>query len=174
MHRNRISATLLILVAIMVTPAISAKAGERLLTGEQIENRLFAKSKGLVRSGRTGLTPARRRAVDMHAVTFNSNSAQLTGRAKAQLDVLGTVMAKHLLSRIRFVIGGHTDAVGNDAYNKRLSQRRAEAVVDYLVTGFGIARQTLMPVGYGESRLLSRLTPTDPSQRRAEIINVGS
>ena len=49
------------------------------------------------------------------------------------------------------VIEGHTDEVGTDADNMRLSQRRAESVVNYLA-GRGIARSRMKAVGYGETR----------------------
>ena len=48
-------------------------------------------------------------------------------------------------------LSAHTDYLGSDAYNKRLSQRRADAVVAYL-TAHGIARDRLTPVGYGKER----------------------
>jgi len=47
-------------------------------------------------------------------------------------------------------IGGHCDWIGSDAYNLKLSQRRAQAVVDYLV-GKGVERDRLVAKGYGES-----------------------
>ena len=49
------------------------------------------------------------------------------------------------------VIEGHTDATGSADYNKDLSQRRAAAVVEYLVSK-GVARGRLVPVGYGFER----------------------
>ena len=51
----------------------------------------------------------------------------------------------------------------------RLSERRAEAVVAYL-TGRGVARLRLRPVGFGEDRLLPAFAPTDDRQRRVEIV----
>lgn len=48
-------------------------------------------------------------------------------------------------------VEGHTDWIGSDAYNLRLSQRRAQSVVDYLVN-HGVSRDRLIPVGYGESK----------------------
>jgi outer membrane protein OmpA-like peptidoglycan-associated protein len=48
-------------------------------------------------------------------------------------------------------IGGHTDDLGSEEYNQQLSQRRAQAVVDYLISK-GIAAERLTAVGYGESR----------------------
>jgi outer membrane protein OmpA-like peptidoglycan-associated protein len=48
-------------------------------------------------------------------------------------------------------LSAHTDSKGSDQYNERLSQRRAESVVNYLID-HGIAADRLTPKGYGESR----------------------
>ena len=152
--------------ALVIGPTPSATAAEaKLLTDEQIENRLFAKSKAI--------SPVRRRAIDMPAVTFEYNSAVLTKAARRQLSVLGRVLSKPAFRGNKFVIGGHTDASGSEAYNKRLSQRRAKAVVEFLTSNYGIDETSLTPVGYGESRLLKNLSPSADNQRRAEIINLG-
>ena len=52
---------------------------------------------------------------------------------------------------IKIEIGSHTDSRGSDAYNQRLSQQRAQSVVNYLV-GKGIPRKRLAAKGYGESQ----------------------
>jgi outer membrane protein OmpA-like peptidoglycan-associated protein len=51
-------------------------------------------------------------------------------------------------------IGGHTDNVGNDADNQKLSENRAKSVVDYLINK-GVARENLSYQGYGESTPIS-------------------
>jgi OOP family OmpA-OmpF porin len=50
------------------------------------------------------------------------------------------------------VIEGHTDSTASDAYNQKLSERRANAVMHELVTKYGIAASRLSAVGYGESK----------------------
>jgi OOP family OmpA-OmpF porin len=49
-------------------------------------------------------------------------------------------------------IAGHTDSMGSDEYNQKLSERRAKAVRDYLVTNFGLDGKLFSAVGYGESK----------------------
>jgi OOP family OmpA-OmpF porin len=49
-------------------------------------------------------------------------------------------------------IEGHADSTGPDAYNQKLSERRAKAVMAYLVNTVGIDPSRLTAVGYGESR----------------------
>jgi len=65
--------------------------------------------------------------------------------------VIDTTMFKILMDNPDIVIeiGSHTDAIGSDAYNDKLSQKRAQSVVDYLI-GKGIARKRLQAKGYGE------------------------
>lgn len=53
---------------------------------------------------------------------------------------------------LKVLVEGHTDSKGREAYNQKLSERRAKAVYDYLVEELSISPQRLQTVGYGESR----------------------
>jgi outer membrane protein OmpA-like peptidoglycan-associated protein len=64
-------------------------------------------------------------------------------------DVADTIVTNPDVGRVE--VAGHTDARGSDSYNQDLSQRRAEAVAEYL-GGRGVAPERLIAVGYGESR----------------------
>jgi outer membrane protein W len=80
---------------------------------------------------------------------FAFDSAELTAEDKATLDGV----AKRL-TELQFVEGtatGHTDSVGDDAYNLKLSERRAQAVVDYLASK-GVAAGRIKAIGMGESK----------------------
>ena len=82
-------------------------------------------------------------------VTFKTNSAELTAEGQKVLDE----MAENL-TRLHFVAGtieGHTDSTGSDAYNQKLSERRAKTVSDYLQAK-GIAQGRMNVVGMGESQ----------------------
>jgi len=68
-----------------------------------------------------------------------------------------------------FLVGGHTDAVGSDAYNLTLSDRRAIAVRNYLMSSHGISGDRLIEKGFGESRLLDPKHPNDGVNRRVQI-----
>jgi outer membrane protein OmpA-like peptidoglycan-associated protein len=70
------------------------------------------------------------------------------------------------LQNLRFLIAGHTDSSGSDACNMALSQRRADAVVTYLVDK-GVAPGRLVAKGFGESDPLDG-RPDDPANRRVE------
>jgi len=109
-------------------------------------------------------------------VDFATGSAQLTPRATQTLDQLGKALTSPSLSAYRFRVEGHTDTVGSPETNKDLSERRAQAVADYLEQKFNIAANRLEPVGLGSSELL---VPTpdqtpEPRNRRVRIVNLGS
>jgi OOP family OmpA-OmpF porin len=82
-------------------------------------------------------------------IQFEINKSTVQREYEEQLDVLVTFMRKY--PETTAVIEGHTDEVGTNADNMRLSQSRAESMVNYLVS-HGIARSRLQAVGYGETR----------------------
>jgi len=84
---------------------------------------------------------------------FNTDSARLQRRSYAILDKVAEVLKEHREIPITRV-EGHTDWTGSSAYNMRLSQRRAEAVVRYLVDRGGVRRERLIALGFGESQPL--------------------
>ena len=69
---------------------------------------------------------------------------------------------------LRVEIGGHTDNSGSDSYNKQLSQRRAQAVFDYLVSN-GVPANRLIPVGYGSARPLADEATEEGRQQNRRI-----
>jgi len=84
------------------------------------------------------------------SVTFRTNSAVLSPEAKVQLDTLAakTTGAKNFMIEV----AGHTDSTGSDAKNFRLSQDRAQAVVQYLAVQHKIPlRRFVTPMGYGKT-----------------------
>ena len=87
--------------------------------------------------------------VDLRNIHFETGSARLYETSLAELDRLAEVLQRH--PKLRLEVGGHTDAVGSDADNQLLSERRAKAVYDYLVER-GVEAGRLAWRGYGESR----------------------
>jgi OOP family OmpA-OmpF porin len=84
-------------------------------------------------------------------IYYDLNSARLTPAARSVIDEkLFSLMTEK--PRIRIEISSHTDSRESDEYNIELSQRRAQSVVDYLVSK-GIKPSRLEARGYGESRL---------------------
>src|SRR5574343_738072 len=88
--------------------------------------------------------------IDLKGVNFDFDKATLRPDAVVILDEAVAVLQKY--PQLRVEVAGHTDSKGKDAYNQKLSERRAQAVYDYL-TGKGIDASRLVgPNGYGETR----------------------
>lgn len=106
-------------------------------------------------------------------VYFEFDSDIIRPEASTILNDLGDTLTSDTLIHFRFEIAGHTDAVGSAAYNQDLSERRAKAVLDYLVTEFGIDATRLDTVGKGESQLLKPNDPEGDVNRRVQITRLG-
>jgi outer membrane protein OmpA-like peptidoglycan-associated protein len=105
-------------------------------------------------------------------ITFVTNSAELTDRARAALDVVGRALKADRLASFRFAIEGHADPRGDSEANLRLSQSRADSVVNYLTTQHEINRDRLKPIGKGDSELLNTRQIDAPENRRVTIVTL--
>ena len=90
--------------------------------------------------------------VVLRNIFFETDKYDLLPESKAGLGKLIVFLAKNVSMRIE--IGGHTDNVGSDSHNITLSQNRAKAVYDYLVTN-GISTEKLTFKGYGKTMPIS-------------------
>ena len=90
-------------------------------------------------------------------------------RSGRELDKLAGVINKYDQTVVHVV--GHTDSVGSDAYNQGLSERRANAVKDYL-TSQGVKASHLTARGYGEDRprFPNDVEANRAKNRRAELV----
>ena len=107
-------------------------------------------------------------------VYFDFDSAVITPAALPTLKTLGQALSDGRLSEGTFIVGGHTDGKGAADYNQRLSQRRAQAVREFLISSFPIPPAKLMAIGYGEEELKSPDEPSAGVNRRVQIINWSS
>ncbi len=85
----------------------------------------------------------------LHGIQFETGKATIKKSSNGVLDQIVAIMdinPEYLLT-----VKGHTDNVGSDAINNKLSQERAQAVVDYLIKG-GVDASRLTAIGYGESK----------------------
>jgi outer membrane protein OmpA-like peptidoglycan-associated protein len=105
-------------------------------------------------------------------VYFDFNSATITSEAEPQLRELGAALANPSLRGATISIGGHTDGVGGDAFNKRLSERRAAMIKQYLVENFSLSATNLRPVGYGKSSPKNKSDLNASENRRVEVVNL--
>ncbi|MEO1889200.1 MAG: OmpA family protein [Cycloclasticus sp.] len=89
----------------------------------------------------------------LDGVNFHTDSAQLTEAAKA---ILAPIAAAHHTHHgdVNLLISGHTDSQGSATYNQSLSQKRAEAVVAFMVAN-GCDDSKLTAVGHGESQAVA-------------------
>ena len=107
-------------------------------------------------------------------VTFESgllfpyDSDVLTAQARENLNTLASSLDKYPNTDI--IIVGHTDAVGSDEYNLALSERRANAAVNYLV-GRGVSRARLRAAGRGESEPVAA-NETDAGRQQNRRVEV--
>ncbi len=109
-------------------------------------------------------------------VNFASGSADLTPQAIRQLDELGRALSSSALAAYKFRIEGHTDTVGSADSNRALSEKRAQAVVSYISSKYGVPASRLEAVGKGEDELAIPTAPqvAEPRNRRVQIINLGA
>jgi OmpA-OmpF porin, OOP family len=104
------------------------------------------------------------------AVTFRVNSAVLSPEAEQQLDALAAKTGNARAYMIE--VAGHTDSTGGEAKNFRLSQQRAEAVVQYLAVNHKIPlRRFVTPMGYGKTEAVADNTTAAgrAQNRRVEV-----
>ncbi|MCU1721299.1 OmpA family protein [Pseudomonas sp. 5P_5.1_Bac1] len=104
---------------------------------------------------------------DIH---FEFDSAKLTAADKSRLNTIATRLKQEAPSA-RLSVTGHTDSVGSDAYNQKLSERRAHSVTEYLIES-GVPRASFVSVrGAGESQpeADNRTADGRAQNRRTEI-----
>jgi OOP family OmpA-OmpF porin len=93
--------------------------------------------------------PTRRELLTLRGNAFEFDKSSLTAGARDTLQAVVTTLKNFPDAKIE--IQGHTDAIGSETYNQALSERRANAVRDYLVSqGIGAGRITT--IGYGETQ----------------------
>lgn len=95
------------------------------------------------------------KALNLQIINFASGSSDIPADNKAILDQAATLLSK--VSGVKLNVGGHTDSTGNAAANKALSQRRAQAVVDYL-TSKGVDGSKLVAQGHGSDQPVAENT----------------
>jgi outer membrane protein OmpA-like peptidoglycan-associated protein len=91
----------------------------------------------------------RNRPQTMALIHFDTDSARIRSDAYQLLNEYANALQSTTLANAVLLIAGHTDSVGSTSYNLSLSQRRAQAVKDYLIAR-GIAANRLVAKGYGE------------------------
>ncbi len=114
--------------------------------------------------------PELRRAapsVEIQSINFATASADISRSQYSKVGEIAKALERVLRRdrKARFLIEGHTDAVGSDSSNRVLSERRADSIKRILVSEFGISPRALETVGYGEDYLLVN-TPYETWENR--------
>lgn len=130
--------------------AALSKIGQGCLLVDGVElGRDNAKLQQFVRDIFCGEPVKPKRRIVLRGVNFDFDKSVIRPEGKPVLDEAITVLKEE--PGITIVVEGHTDSIGTDAYNMKLSERRADAVADYLAAG-GVSRKRMSTVGFGESK----------------------
>jgi outer membrane protein OmpA-like peptidoglycan-associated protein len=104
-------------------------------------------------------------------INFEYNSAVIGSKAMPQVTELGKALTSAGLKGRTFILAGFTDGKGSETYNQGLSERRADAVKQFLSEKYGIEAGSLVTVGYGLTHLKDPANPFAAENRRVQVTN---
>lgn len=106
-------------------------------------------------------------------VEFDFNSSNIRNESHTLLKELANALKNNALANKQITIAGHTDAVGDDAYNMQLSVKRAQAVKQYLVAQHDVPSVKLKVLGFGETMpvITNNSKQNRQLNRRVEILS---
>ena len=151
------------------SPADAARNAEEAKFVNTLRNR---QTRSLSTTEREQITSIakKRPSIDLE-VNFDYNSDHIGSKASSQVTALGEALSSSELKGGTFILAGHTDAKGSDTYNQGLSERRAEAVKQFLSEKYGLDASNLVTVGYGKTQLKNPAGPFASENRRVQVIN---
>jgi len=106
-----------------------------------------------------------------HGINFDVNKSTIRPESMGTLNMIVKVMQDN--PALKFEVGGHTDSDGDDSYNLKLSQQRADAVKQQLIS-LGIDATRLKSKGYGETKPISdnKTYEGKANNRRVEFVKI--
>src|SRR6202022_4754473 len=104
-------------------------------------------------------------------LNFPFNSAEITADSREKLGRVAKALTDPSTIKLGIIVSGHTDAQGSAEYNQLLSERRAQAVRQFLISEHGIDPKRLAAKGYGKSQLLLPSDPNNELNRRVQFQN---
>lgn len=110
---------------------------------------------------------ANKQPVDIYGIYFDFNSAHIKPESEAVLKQISDAMHKNPTWKLS--VSGHTDNIGEDDFNLKLSQARAEAVKTALVNEYKIAPDRLTTGGYSASRPVADNTKVEGRARNRRV-----
>lgn len=108
-------------------------------------------------------------SIQMH-VAFETNSAVLRPQFDGELKKVADFMAQFAGTSV--TVEGHTDGTGSNAYNKALSDRRANSVRDALITRFGLAEDRISATGFGEEQPIASNDTKEGREQNRRVVAV--
>ena len=106
-------------------------------------------------------------------IQFDEDAAVVRPESYRLLGRIADTLYHPSLLGYKFLIVGHTVSTGKREYNLTLSQRRADALRDVLVTTFKVSPKRLVALGLGEEQLLDGNRPAAPVNAQIQIMTVG-
>ena len=104
-------------------------------------------------------------------VFFDFGTSRITPASMPTLVALGLSLNDARLADQTFIIGGYTDSKGRPEFNLKLSQARADAVRNYLITEHKVEPKRLIAIGYGKNHFKNAADTQASENRRVQIIN---
>jgi outer membrane protein OmpA-like peptidoglycan-associated protein len=156
--------------SLTASPADVARKAEETRFVDSLRNRT---TRSLTTAEREQITniAQKKPSIDLE-INFEYNSANIGNKATPQVSTLGKALSSEDLKGATFIVAGYTDAKGGDTYNQGLSERRADAVKQFLAEKYGIDAANLVTVGYGKSHLKNANDPFAADNRRVQVINM--
>jgi hypothetical protein len=153
------------IVATVALPGLASAQSREMPSADRILRQLEAQPRERIAPNRRVTVqefkrrPEMRRAapsIEIQSINFATGSAEIPYSQYRKVEQIGNALSRIVERnpRARFLVEGHTDAVGSAAYNLGLSERRAESLKRLLVREFGVPFRSLETVGYGEDYLL--------------------
>lgn len=164
---HRLPTALLFATVALNSLSFAADFAGRAPTEEEVIQSLDPPKTRGIRPGAAAKTMARP-SLSME-LQFDFNSSKLAASEEGKLSGVVTALKSERLSAKALEIVGHTDAKGSDDYNKKLSERRAAAVVDFLVKQ-GVEPNRLKSVGMGKAKPKNADDPFAAENRRVEFV----
>lgn len=171
---SRFLATML-LAASVATPAIADDSDKAVIfeqppSATELADILFPSSgRSIVIGGSTTKAAPEGPKLFGLLINFEFGTSTIVEESLPFLDSVGQMLNLDSVRSESIVIEGHTDAIGEKHFNDGLSQERALAVKDYLVSVHNVDRSRLHPVGKGEKELFDANNPNAAVNRRVQF-----
>ncbi len=142
--------------------------GAQTMSADEISNQLSAPDKGGFKTRGIRRHSTSSGKVDLK-IYFASGSDTIDAKSHRQLGEIAKALNSSALNKAKIRIEGHTDSVGDEAYNMDLSKRRAASIKKFLVQTHGVAAGRLDTVGKGESEPVASNATSDGRARNRRV-----